>query len=86
MKKVTTVPQQYKDDKANYTGKFGMGFQIEDRKSGRPYATAPTLAQAEAALEAAKAATGNQDLVIEDAGFTDSLYHKADSPFRFKPL
>ena len=86
MKKVTTVPQQYTEDKANYTGKYGMGFIIIVRKTEEVVATAPTLAQAEDELKKAQALGDGKDYVIEDAGYTDSLGHTEDSPFKFRPL
>ena len=86
MKKVTNVPQQYTEDKANYTGKFGMGFLVIVRKTGEVFATAPTLEQAEAALARAEALADGKGYGIEDAGYTDSQGHSEDSPFRFRPL
>lgn len=86
MKKETIVPQQIMSDKANYTGKYGMGFLVIESKTGEVAACVPTLEQAECALAAAQEKCCCTKYEIVDAGYTDSLYHKADSPFRFKPI
>ena len=86
MKIETPVRQQYKDDKAYFTGQYGMGYLIINAKTGEAVATAPTLEQAEQNLAKAQAKHPEIAYRIEDAGKSDSAYHKEDSPFRFKPL
>ena len=84
MKEKAVQRQQVSADKTYFTGAYGMGFRVVDKKTGEVKSTAPTLEQAEGNLGKLKEKYPGRKFEIIDNGYLDSKNYAEDWKFQVK--